>query len=423
MSERSSESHEGRLAPGERVLDRFVVEELLRHGDASETYRALDSERGDAVSLRVAFLRGSPGWKRIELLEREAAVLGSLSHEAIPKLRASGREQHGDDLRFALARDFVTGETLFERVARAPLEPREAAKIGEWICDALGYLHGRTPPIIHRDVKPRNIVLKPAGGIALIDFGSVAEPGRAEGGSTIAGTFGYIAPEQVVGEAGPEADLYSLGATLLAALTGREPTQLPREGLRIAVKPLVTHAVFARVLEELVEPDPRARPRSAAVVASKLRALAAVLPQESAAQTPQGSSTSTRTAQPDAELGRDATPALPDDELDRRWEGVLLRWSDTDAHDRFVAACAEQHQLPFAGNCYREYLVAHPSDPQAARAKKRIMAQALAMLEVETKSRRDWREFSKTVRAATLIVILGAMGVAIFLMFRMVGGR
>jgi len=89
--------------------------------------------------------------------------------------------------------------------------------------DTLGYLHGRAPPIVHRDLKPGNVIRRPDGSFAFIDFGAVRDRMKPEGGSTVVGTFGYMAPEQFQGRAMPASDVYAMGATALSLLTG-QPT-------------------------------------------------------------------------------------------------------------------------------------------------------------------------------------------------------
>jgi serine/threonine protein kinase len=91
---------------------------------------------------------------------------------------------------------FRVERILAERVARSPLDTHEAASLGANLAEVLAYLHSRIPPVVHRDLKPSNLVLRDDGAVSLIDFGAVTNPARTgDLGSTIVGTYGYIAPD------------------------------------------------------------------------------------------------------------------------------------------------------------------------------------------------------------------------------------
>ncbi|HEY5959595.1 MAG TPA: hypothetical protein VIV60_23735, partial [Polyangiaceae bacterium] len=128
--------------------------------------------------------------------------------------------------------------------------------------DVFAYLHAQSPPVVHRDVKPGNIVQRPDGGFSLIDFGSVRDGLRAAGGSTVVGTFGYMAPEQFQGRALPASDVYGVGATILTLLTGATPDRLPHRGLAIDVSAALspsTPRAWVELLERLLSIDPEPR--------------------------------------------------------------------------------------------------------------------------------------------------------------------
>jgi len=128
---------------------------------------------------------------------------------------------------------------------------------------ALSYLHSRVPPIIHRDLKPGNVIRRADGSFAFVDFGSVRDQLKPEGGSTVVGTFGYMAPEQFQGRALPGSDVYAIAATALALITGREPEDLPHRGLAIDVPAALgktTEPWLVRALSAMLEPDPDKRP-------------------------------------------------------------------------------------------------------------------------------------------------------------------
>ena len=132
----------------------------------------------------------------------------------------------------------------------------------------LAYLHGLSPPVIHRDIKPANVMLRLDGRPVLVDFGAVGDwtTRVGHGSLTVAGTVGYMAPEQAMGAAGPASDLFALGATMVHALTHCHPADLPRRGLRLLFHDrLGCSADLVAVLEKLVAPDVSERYASAAM--------------------------------------------------------------------------------------------------------------------------------------------------------------
>jgi hypothetical protein len=121
--------------------------------------------------------------------------------------------------------------------------------------------------VYHRDIKPSNIIVRPTSAPVLVDFGSVTHgwrPTKTQG-STVTGTFGYMPPEQLLGQVGPTSDLYALGATLLHVLTGRPPTDFPFDSGRIEVpEDLPAPPALHRLVTALLEPAPKNRPADVA---------------------------------------------------------------------------------------------------------------------------------------------------------------
>src|SRR4029077_17032967 len=133
-----------------------------------------------------------------------------------------------------LVMEKIEGESLAALRARsATLSEAEVVRLLQDAADVLDYLPGRAPPVIHRDIKPGNVIRRPDGSFAFVDFGAVRDKLRPEGGSTVVGTFGYMAPEQMQGRALPASDVYAIGATAVSMLTGCEPEELPHRGLAI----------------------------------------------------------------------------------------------------------------------------------------------------------------------------------------------
>jgi serine/threonine protein kinase len=258
--------------PSTNKLQRYQIMEPLGAGRQAHTYRAIDRESGDEVAIKILSLRGANEWKGFELFEREAKVLAGLRHPGIPRYRDYfASEESGD---YFLVMDLVRGRPLADVLAdefgpkAARLDEAALRRIMLGVLDILEYLHGRAPPVIHRDLKPANILLGPDGRVHVVDFGAVRVLGI--GSSTMVGTFGYMAPEQLQGEAGPSADLYALGATIATLATGRPADELPHEGLAIELDALPLPDRLRPVLRALLEPDPRRRVSSVAEVRALL---------------------------------------------------------------------------------------------------------------------------------------------------------
>jgi WD40 repeat protein len=252
----------------------YRVVRTLGRGAAGITYEA--ERAGDArrVALKVMRLSRVEDWKVVELFEREARVLAHVVHPAVPAYVDHFTFEGDDGQSFCIVQELAPGPSLGARVAGGfRLDEAGARRFAESLLDVLDYLHRRSPPVIHRDIKPENVILDDGGKVWLVDFGSVRDVYKTTaGGSTVAGTFGYMAPEQLRGVARPESDLYGLGATLVYALTGRSPADLPQHKLRIAFRPAARVSPgFAAWLDRLLEPAPEDRFTSAAQALHALR--------------------------------------------------------------------------------------------------------------------------------------------------------
>ena len=163
------------------------------------------------------------GFRKVkDSLLREAALLRRIDHPLITRFFDCFIE----DLRGYLVIEYSEGCTLKEVVLRDGLPSESLVKsVSMQLCDALGYLHSLTPPIIHGDVAPDNVMLRPDGTIKLLDFTAAQELSRNRT-STVIGKHAYMSPEQFKGTADARSDLYSLGCTLYFLLTGVEPEAL-----------------------------------------------------------------------------------------------------------------------------------------------------------------------------------------------------
>jgi len=203
------------------VLDgRYRLGRVVGQGGMATVHEATDlrSDRPVAVKLFRAPHECTPHSSTAERLAAEAAVLSSLSHPRLLAVHDVSTE--GD--RPYLVMDLVSGETLRSRMDRGPLPLTEVARLGAELAVTLAYVHSRR--VVHRDVKPSNILVNDSGEVFLADFGIARVLGTTRLTTTghFVGTAAYLAPEQVQGtEVGPAADIYALGLVLLECLTGR----------------------------------------------------------------------------------------------------------------------------------------------------------------------------------------------------------
>src|SRR5215207_4897056 len=205
------------------VLDnRYDVVRPLGSGGMGEVYLARDRVLGRDVALKVLRKQYAGDDEFAERFKREAMSAASLSHPNIIQVYDRGETEEGASY---IAMEYVPGGTLKERISReGPLEAADAARLGAQVAEALGAAHDRG--MVHRDIKPQNVLLAARGGAKVADFGIA----RAGSSATISrtgavmGTAGYMSPEQALGKpATPKSDLYSLGVVLYEALTGELP--------------------------------------------------------------------------------------------------------------------------------------------------------------------------------------------------------
>lgn len=258
---------------GPLVNQRWRIGPRLGSGSQARTYLAVDEKAKDeriVVLKQLELERRGGSWKGFELFEREVSVLKSLRHPGIPRYLDSFESEPGV---FNLVMEKMPGATLRAIATKVRFTDEELRDILARLLEILDYIHRHQPPVIHRDIKPANLVRDSKGTISLVDFGGVRNALRDSGGSTIVGTFGYMAPEQLHGQATPATDLYALGATIVALAGGVEPEDVPRKGLRMDIeKHLAGHdPALVAVLAAMTAPDPDERPQSAREVTTLLR--------------------------------------------------------------------------------------------------------------------------------------------------------
>jgi serine/threonine protein kinase/Tol biopolymer transport system component len=215
------------------TLGHYKIGELLGAGGMGEVYRARDTRLDRDIAIKVLPTGLAADADRIARFQREAKVLASLNHPNIASLYGF---EESDGTHF-LVMELVEGETLAQRIARAPIAPVEALSIGSQIAEACEAAHEKG--VIHRDLKPANIKITPEGKVKVLDFGlakalegapsSVVMANSptisiaATNAGVILGTTAYMSPEQAKGlEASPRSDIFSFGCVLYEMHTGRQ---------------------------------------------------------------------------------------------------------------------------------------------------------------------------------------------------------
>jgi eukaryotic-like serine/threonine-protein kinase len=255
---------------GEKVQEQYQIERILGQGSMGTTYRALELETGRPVAIKQLHVSRIQGWKALEMFEREATILKHLSHPRVPSYIDYFSQETQEGKQFLLVQEYVEGKTLKQLVEEGWRgTEQDILDIFIDLVDILAALHTLRPPVIHRDLNPKNIIISPNNDVYprlnevyLVDFGAVQDQMRTTflGGSTIIGTFGYIPFEQFSGQTVPASDYYALGATLLYMLTHRHPSDFPADELKPQFEPFLHGSKsMLRLLQGLLEPSAKNR--------------------------------------------------------------------------------------------------------------------------------------------------------------------
>jgi serine/threonine protein kinase len=279
--------------------NRYSIVRALGDGGMAKVYLAHDSILDRDVALKVLREQFAEDEEFVERFKREAQSTAALSHPNIVQVYDRGK---ADDGASYIAMEYVPGGTLKERISPSEtLEPEVAASIVLQIAEALQAAHERG--VVHRDIKPQNVLLTATGGAKVTDFGiaRAASAATISRSGLILGTANYMSPEQALGEpATPKGDLYSLGVVLYEMLTGElpytaespvavsmkhlnEPLRPPR-----ALNPEISEGLNS-LITKLLAKDPEDRYESAAELAEDLRRVRYGLPPIAAGPSPDDS--------------------------------------------------------------------------------------------------------------------------------------
>jgi len=266
---------------GEVIAGRYELEEAVDHGGMSSVYRGHDRLLERTVALKVLHAHFGDDEEYVERFRREARAVAQLSHPNIVTVIDRGSSDGHQFIVF----EFVDGENLKQLLDRTgPLSVDRVLELGIQIADALAFAHAHD--LVHRDVKPQNVLLDGAGDAKVTDFGIArsldVERGVTQTG-TVLGTSNYLSPEQAAGEqVTPATDIYSLGVVLYELLTGEVPFR--GDNLVVVAMKHVTEQPpgllaqradipqrLARAVERALEKDPARRFASMDAFASELR--------------------------------------------------------------------------------------------------------------------------------------------------------
>lgn len=268
---------------GTKVRHRYEIKSLLGKGGFGTTYLVIDHDCFNELrilkELNFNRLKNNYSLNDCELarrlFKREAEVMLNIRHPGIPKMYAYFTE--GEQA--YLVQQFIPGETLSAELKRKNrvFSEQEAISILSEMTDILKYLHTHNPPIIHRDIKPQNIMRHKHGNLMLIDFGAVNNVAAniESPQQTFVGTPGFAPPEQMYGYPRPQTDIYALGATIINLLSGYNPTRFYNSRnnrlswrSHIKVSPL-----FAELLKDMLNPIIDQRLASITALKSRLKQL------------------------------------------------------------------------------------------------------------------------------------------------------
>lgn len=206
------------------VIDgKYEILKEIGHGGMSTVYLAMDKRLNKQWAVKEIRKKGSGKNDEIVVnsLLAEANLMKRLDHPALPRIV----DIIDNGITIYVVMDYIEGESLDKILSEYGAQPEE--RVVEWakqLCDALSYLHSQKPPIIYRDMKPANVMLKPEGNIKIIDFGIAREYKEQNlSDTTVLGTKGYAPPEQYSGQTDPRSDIFALGMTMHHLLTGIDP--------------------------------------------------------------------------------------------------------------------------------------------------------------------------------------------------------
>lgn len=253
------------LQIGSLVDGKYKILNEVGRGGMSIVYLAMNEKANKQWAIKEVRKDGVQDFEVVKQgLIVETDMLKRLRHPSLPSIV----DVIEDNDTFLIVMDYIEGNPLSKALEEYGAQPQEM--VIEWakqLCDVLGYLHSQSPPIIYRDMKPANVMLKPDGNVTLIDFGTAREfKEKNLADTTCLGTVGYAAPEQFggMGQTDARTDIYCLGATLYHLVTGMNPCEPPYEIRPIRqINPALSGGL-ERIIQKCTQRNPEDRYQSCA---------------------------------------------------------------------------------------------------------------------------------------------------------------
>lgn len=264
------------LYAGAVLQNRYEIIKIIGRGGMSTVYQARDLTNNQLLAVKDVNRTGSQNNQEMEqkLAVSEVNILKRLLHPSLPKIHEVIENTNS----FMLVMDFIEGESLDKVIAREGRQPVD--KVLDWgmqICQVFHYLHNQPTPIIYRDMKPANVMLRPDGQLMMIDFGTartLKANVNMQADTICIGTAGFAAPEQFggIGQSTERTDIFCLGATLYNMVTGHSPSEKPIGILPLEQwDPALAGTPISEIIYKCTRGDPNERYQNAMELYEDLR--------------------------------------------------------------------------------------------------------------------------------------------------------
>ena len=248
------------------LQSKYLFLRELGRGSQARVFLALRLSDHTHVAIKQLNIDSVKTWKEYELFQREAKALESIDIQGVAKFYDAVECLEDEPPCSYIIQEFIDGISIARMLKEGHrFRVSDVYDLLIQMLEILKQLHTHNPPVIHRDIKPSNLMITPSPEgrlmVTLIDFGAVANPQVQGGGSTLAGTFGYMPPEQLMGQPVPESDIYSLAAVAVQLFSGKSPADLPMKDFRIIFEPEMEQMppILIQTLRKMLEPKTNER--------------------------------------------------------------------------------------------------------------------------------------------------------------------